>query len=44
MLARTEEKAAQQIENPTLRGPVEHAAQRAASLAERFERARKQRQ
>jgi hypothetical protein len=36
-----DEKAAQQIENPSLRGPVEEAAKRAAALAEKFEAARK---
>jgi hypothetical protein len=40
-MARREEQAAKQIENPGLRGPIEDAARRAAALAEKFEAARK---
>jgi hypothetical protein len=40
MMARSQEKAAQQIGNPSLRGPVEDTAKRPVALAEKFERAR----
>jgi hypothetical protein len=36
-----DDRIAKQIENPSLRGPVENTARRAAVLAEKFERARK---
>jgi hypothetical protein len=39
--AAQDRKIAPQIENPILRGPIENAARRAAALAEKFERARK---
>jgi hypothetical protein len=42
-LAYQEGKRAKKLENPTLRGPLESNAKRFASLAERFEAARKQR-
>jgi hypothetical protein len=40
-MAYREEKTAQRIENPTLRGPTEDAAKRAAALAEKFEATRR---
>jgi predicted phage tail protein len=42
-LAYQEEQATKWMENPTMRGPIENTAKRAAALAEKFERARKQR-
>ena len=36
-----EGQAAKKINNPRMRGPVEHTAKRAAALAEKFEAARK---
>jgi hypothetical protein len=36
VLARQEEESAKRIENPTLRGPMENTARRAAALAEKF--------
>jgi hypothetical protein len=41
IMARSEKKAAQQIETPTLHRPVEDAAIRAAALADKFETTRK---
>jgi hypothetical protein len=40
-LAYQEEQAAKRMENPGMRGPIENTAKRAATLAERFEGARK---
>lgn len=40
-LAYQEEQAAQKMENPTMRGPIETTAKRAAALAEKFEQARR---
>ena len=40
-LAYKEAEAAKRIENPSVRGPTENTARRAAALAERFEAARK---
>ncbi len=40
-LAYQEQQAARKMENPTMRGPIEATAQRAAALAEKFEAARK---
>jgi hypothetical protein len=40
-LAYRESEAAKRMDNPTLRGPVENTAKRAAALAEKFEAARK---
>jgi hypothetical protein len=40
-MAYQEGERAKKIENPGMRGPVEHAAQRYKTLAERFEEARK---
>jgi hypothetical protein len=37
-----EEQAAKRMENPGLCGPIENNAKRAATLAERFERARRE--
>jgi hypothetical protein len=34
-----EEQAAKRLENPTIRGPTEDAARRAAALAEKFQAA-----
>lgn len=39
-MAYHEEQAAKRMENPTMRGPIENTAKRAAALAERFEAAR----
>ena len=39
-MANQERTRAQQIENPTVRGPIEAAAQRYAALAEKLERSR----
>ena len=36
-----QEQTARLMENPSLRGPIENTAKRAAALAERFEQARK---
>jgi hypothetical protein len=36
-----EEQAAKRMENPSMRGPIENTAKRAAALAEKFEAARK---
>ena len=40
-LAHQEAKRAKELSNPTLRGPIEHNAQRYAVLAEKLEAARK---
>jgi hypothetical protein len=40
-LAYQEAEAAKRLENPTVRAPIEGTAQRAAALAEKFERARR---
>ena len=40
-LAYQECEAAKRLANPTVRGPIEGTAKRAAALAEKFERARK---
>jgi hypothetical protein len=40
-LAYQESLAAKRLENPTIRGPIEGTAKRAAALAEKFEAARK---
>jgi len=40
-MAYQEGERAKQMENPTMRGPMENAAQRYAALAEKFETARK---
>jgi hypothetical protein len=40
-LAYQEEQAANRMENPLTRGPIESTSKRAAALAERFERARR---
>jgi hypothetical protein len=40
-MAYQEGERAKKMENPTVRGPIEHLAARYAALAERFERARK---
>jgi hypothetical protein len=40
-LAYQEELAARKMENPSMRGPIENTAKRAAVLAEKFEAARK---
>ena len=40
-MAYQEEKRAKAMENPTTRGPIEAAAQRYASLAEKLEAARR---
>ena len=40
-LAYQAEQAAKRIENPSLRGPIEDTAKRAATLAKKFEDARK---
>jgi hypothetical protein len=40
-MAYQEGEAAKKMENPTMRGPIESTAKRAAALAEKFERARK---
>jgi len=42
-LAYQERERAKAMENPGLRGPVENTANRAAALAQKFERARKRR-
>jgi hypothetical protein len=42
-LAHVERESAEKISDPALRAPVQQRAQCAAALAERFERARKQR-
>jgi hypothetical protein len=42
-LAYTERASAQMISDPALRAPVQERAECAATLAERFDRARKQR-
>jgi hypothetical protein len=42
-MAYREEQAAKKMENPTTRGPIGNTTKRAAALAEKFERARKQR-
>jgi hypothetical protein len=42
-LARQEEQAAKQIDNPGMRVPIENTAKRAAVLAEKLEAARKAR-
>ncbi len=39
-LAYQEERSAKRMENPDMRGPIENTVKRAATLAERFERAR----
>jgi hypothetical protein len=40
-LAFQEGKRAKEMENPTVRGPIENAARRYAALAEKFEAARR---
>jgi hypothetical protein len=40
-LAYQKEQAAKRIENPSLRGPIEDTAKHAATLAKKFEDARK---
>ena len=40
-LAYQEEQAAKRMKNPSMRGPIENTAKRAAALAEQFESARK---
>ena len=42
-LAYQEGEAAKRMENPGMRTPIENTAKRAAALADKFERARKQR-
>ena len=42
-LAHVERESAEKISDPALRAPVQQRAECAAALAERFERARKQR-
>jgi hypothetical protein len=42
-MAYQEGERAKKMENPTLRGPIEHAAKRYAQLVEKFEAARKKR-
>lgn len=39
-----EGERAKKVENPSLRGPIEHTAQRFATLAAKFETARKSEQ
>jgi hypothetical protein len=39
-LAYAEAQAAKRMENPSMRGPIENTAKRAAALAEKFEAAR----
>jgi hypothetical protein len=42
-LAYQERERLKTMENPGMRGPIEHTAERAAALAEKFEAARKKR-
>jgi hypothetical protein len=42
-MAYQESERAKKMENPTMRGPIESTAKRAAALAEKFEQARKKR-